>query len=74
MNTNDILTIEEMRIMSEKRYRKKRKRKYKLLDVFSFFLLKSDPLVKTFTWQRAENAKWEIIGLYKGRVKRKTYQ
>lgn len=57
-----IMPLEEI-IMSEKRYRNERNRKYKLLDVFSFFSCKG-PKTK----------KWETTGLYKGRVKQKTFR
>lgn len=50
----DFMTIEEIRIMNEKRYRNKKK--YKLLVIFSFFLLESGLSVKT-QMQKMQNAK-----------------
>lgn len=57
-----IMTVEEI-IMGEKRYRNERNGKYKLLDVFSFFSCKGQKMKK-----------WETTGLYKGRVKKKTFR
>lgn len=53
-----IMTIEEL-LMSETRYRNERNRKYKSLDIFSFFSCKGQ-----------KTKKGETAGLSKGRVKK----